>query len=81
MKWLWELNGQKCGGVIADEMGLGKVSEERERKEEMNTEMNVLDNTNHCFSRCIPLQSSTRSSESVRELILFICRERILFME
>ncbi|CAF4505336.1 unnamed protein product, partial [Rotaria sp. Silwood2] len=25
VKWLWELNEQKCGGIIADEMGLGKT--------------------------------------------------------
>ena len=25
MQWLWELNQQRCGGIMGDEMGLGKT--------------------------------------------------------
>lgn len=25
VKWLWELHGQSCGGILGDEMGLGKT--------------------------------------------------------
>lgn len=27
VKWLWELHGQQCGGILGDEMGLGKTIE------------------------------------------------------
>jgi len=25
VQWLWELNQQRCGGIMGDEMGLGKT--------------------------------------------------------
>ncbi len=25
LKWLWELHGQRVGGILGDEMGLGKT--------------------------------------------------------
>jgi hypothetical protein len=25
VQWLWELNQQRCGGILGDEMGLGKT--------------------------------------------------------
>lgn len=25
VQWLWELNMQRCGGILGDEMGLGKT--------------------------------------------------------
>lgn len=25
VQWLWELDQQKCGGILGDEMGLGKT--------------------------------------------------------
>ena len=40
VKWLWDLHGQKCGGIIADEMGLGKVGE---RTNERTKCFDVLD--------------------------------------